>query len=79
MWIWDGQIRPEPGESIHDAIRIALHLARRYGAGSKYDETAQKYDICFTFIFNDTPVRVFADSTVKELVQRFLEMRTVPA
>jgi len=71
MWVWDGVIRPEPGECIDDAVREAKLLADRYHAGSKLDATAQKYDVCFSFRFNDVWMRVFSDSTVEELCEQY--------
>lgn len=71
MWIWDGKICPSPGERIEDAAREAILLALLFRGGSKCDERDQQYDVCFSFRFNDTECRVFADSTIAEICEEY--------
>jgi len=71
MWIWGGKICPEPGECIDNAALEACFIARAFRAGSKIDPEAQRWDVCFSFKFNDVVLRVFRDSTPEEICEQY--------
>ena len=64
MWLWEGSLRPEPGETIADAAREAIKICRIYGA--RY--SVHQY---FDLVFNGQTIRVFAHSTVEDVVSQY--------
>jgi hypothetical protein len=69
MWIWEGVICPEPGESIDNAAKQAIALAKVFKAAPRPD----KYQY-FTIAFNDIELKIYRDSTVKEVVNEYFKL-----
>ena len=76
MWIWRGQIVPEPGEHIKRAAEEAIALCHQFGADTKGKTyggyPSQGY---FELTFNGVKISVWADSTVDGIVQEYEESR----
>jgi len=64
VWLWEGSLRPEPGETIADAAREAIKICRIYGA--RY--SVHQY---FDLVFNGQTIRMFAHSTAEDVVAQY--------
>ena len=64
MWLWEGSLRPEPGETIADAAREAIKICRKYG--DRY--SSHQY---LNLMFNGQIIKVYAHSTVEDVVSQY--------
>ena len=66
MWLWEGKLAAESGETIDDVCREAIRIARTY---ARPGSVHQYLD----FEFNGFPTWVYAHSTVTQIVGDYLK------